>query len=122
MAFLNAEPHIAQLLDRGAASEAEIIAYVSGIQSKPTHLSYSELRALATQKAGLLQCYHSIVPGKIVLIHFRSHLENIIWFWASILAGYLPALSTPLVNNSKGRVSHFKHLQRLLLDPIVIIS
>ena len=41
-------------------------------------------------------------------------------FWASILARCIQILSTPLVNNSEGRISRFKHLYGLLLDPIVI--
>lgn len=99
-----------------------MITYPPGEQSNPAHLSYRELRALAMQKADLLRGLEGVVAGKIVLIHFQSHLENIIWFWASILAGCVPALSTPLVNNSEGRRSHFKHLHRLLLDPLVITS
>lgn len=120
MALPDAEPHIATLLNLCAARQAGITAYGRGDRSKPQRLSYSELRALATQKGDLLRRYEGIVPGKIVLIHFQSHLENITWFWAAVLAGCVPALSTPLVNNSEGRVSHFKHLHRLLLDPIVI--
>ena len=120
MALPDADPHIATLLDLCAARQAGLITYTGGGRLKPTHISYSELCALATQKADLLRRYEGVVPGKIVLIHFQSHLENIIWFWASILAGCVPALSTPLVNSSEGRVSHFKHLHRLLLDPIVI--
>ena len=120
MALPDAEYHISTLLDLCAARQAGITTYARGERSKPAYLSYSELRALATQKAESLRRNKGIVPGKIVLIHFQSHLENIIWFWASILAGCVPALSTPLVNNSEGRLSHFKHLHRLLLDPIVI--
>ncbi|KAL9640460.1 MAG: hypothetical protein Q9164_000279 [Protoblastenia rupestris] len=120
MALADAEPHIATLLDLCAARQAGITTYPRGERSKPAYLNYSEFRALATQKADLLRLYEDVVPGSIVLIHFQSHLENIIWFWASIIAGCVPALSTPLVNNSEGRVSHFRHLHRLLLDPIVI--
>lgn len=122
MAPPNAEPHIATLLDLSAVKQAGIIFYSRGEQSKPAHLKYSELRALATQKAESLHCFAGILPGKIVLIHFQSHLENVIWFWACVLAGCVPALSTPLVNNSEGRVSHFMHLHSLLLDPIVLTT
>ena len=72
------------------------------------------------QKADLLRRYEGIVPGKIILIHLQSHLENITWFWASVLVGCVPALSTPLVNNSEGRISHFNHRHHLLLDPVVL--
>ncbi|KAI4147623.1 MAG: hypothetical protein LQ341_001750 [Variospora aurantia] len=114
--------HIATILDRGAATQAGITIYTSGEHSKPAHLSYSQLRALVTQKAQLLRGCKDVGPGKVLLIHFQTHLENIIWFWAAILAGCVPALSTPLVRNTQGRLTHFKHLHRLLLDPLVITS
>ncbi|KAL8743968.1 MAG: hypothetical protein Q9190_003737 [Brigantiaea leucoxantha] len=120
MTLSNAEPHTAALLHLGAARQAGIIIYPRGERSEPVRLRYSELRTLATQKAGLLRRYQDVVPGKIILIHFHSHLENIAWFWASVIAGCVPVLSTPLVNISEGRISHFKHLHSLLLDPIVI--
>ena len=122
MALSDAKSHIATLLDLSAAKPAGITTYTRGGQSKPAYLSYSELRTLVTQKADLLLRHQSIVPGKIVLIHFQNHLENITWFWTSVLAGCIPALSTPLVNNSEGRIAHFKHLHRLLLDPVVITN
>ena len=112
--------HLAALLDLCAADQAGITTYKEGQNSKPAYLSYGELRTLAKQKADLLCRHKGITPGKIVLIHFQNHLENILWFWASILADCVPALSTPLVHNREGRVAHFKHLHRLLLDPVVI--
>ncbi|KAL9003649.1 MAG: hypothetical protein Q9188_003493 [Gyalolechia gomerana] len=114
--------HIATILHRGAATQARLIIHKSREKSKPTDLGYKELYSLAVQKAGLLRHYRSVARGKIVLIHFQSHLENIIWFWASVLAGCVPALSTSLVRNTQGRLSHFKHLHRLLLDPLVLTS
>ena len=120
MAAPNAEPHIVTLLDLCTTKEAGVTIYARGEQSKPAYLSYSDLRNVATQKADLLRRYLEPVPGKIILIHFQSHLDNITWFWASVLANCVPVFSTPLVNTSEGRVSHFKHLHRLLLDPVVI--
>ena len=122
MALSTDETHITTLLDLGVARQAGLTLYTHEERSKPTHLSYSELRTLVTQKADLLRRCEGIVPGKIVLIHFQSHLEAFTWFWASILAGCVPALSPSLVNNSEGRVCHFKHLHSLLHDPVVITS
>ena len=113
-------PHIASLLDSSAVKQAGLSIYSSGKQSKPAYLSYNELRALAIQKAELLRCHGKIHPGKIALIHFKSQIENIIWFWAAIIARCIPALSTPLVNDREGRSSHLKHLHSLLRDPVVI--
>ena len=120
MTLLTAEPHIATLFDLCTTEQAGIIIHTHGEPLKPARLRYRELRALVMHKADLLRRYQRIAPGKIVLIHLKSHLENIIWFWASIFADCVPAMSTPIINNSEGRASHFKHLYRLLLDPIVL--
>ena len=120
MVLPKAEPHVVTLLDLCAATEAGITMYGGGERLEPAYLSYSDLRTLAMRKADFLRRYQEPVSSKIVLIHFQSHLDNITWFWASIIAKYVPVLSTPLVNTIEGRVSHFKHLYNLLLNPIVI--
>ncbi|KAF2793762.1 putative polyketide synthase PksJ [Melanomma pulvis-pyrius CBS 109.77] len=121
MAIFNNSPRFETLLEECANGQAGVIFY-SAKNTPPEYLSYRELRNEALHKASCLRGYHGFVPGRIVLVHFRSHRENMLWFWASILAGCIPAMSTPLVNNREGRISHLAHLHRLLLDPIVITS
>jgi acyl-CoA synthetase (AMP-forming)/AMP-acid ligase II/thioesterase domain-containing protein len=121
MAEFDIEPRLEALLDKCASLEAGIIFYTADTLL-PQRLSYRELRDEALLRASRLRCYDGIFPGRIVLVHFHSHRDNMIWFWASILAGCIPAMSTPFVNNREGRASHLAHLQRLLLDPIVITS
>lgn len=122
MTSTHAEPHISTLLDQSTSSEAGIITYHDGDRSKPVRMSYRQLRRLALQNAKLLLSQEEICTGKVILILFQDHLENIVWFWAAILAGCVPCLSTRLVNNSTGRIAQLKHLQQLLLDPVVITS
>jgi acyl-CoA synthetase (AMP-forming)/AMP-acid ligase II/thioesterase domain-containing protein len=85
-------------------------------------MSYSELHNQAKKKAELLLYLGVTLQRQIVLIHFRTHLENIIWFWASVLAGCVPCMSTPLVNNDVGCKLHFNHLHSVLEDPIVLTN
>ena len=120
MALSNSEPHIEALLDLCASKQAGITTYAHGQLSKPAYLSYSEFRTLVSQKADLLRHNQGICPGKIILIHLPSHLENVTWFWASILARCVPVLSAPSINTGDSRISHFNHLHRLLLEPIII--
>ncbi|KAL4886386.1 putative polyketide synthase PksJ [Aspergillus karnatakaensis] len=122
MAVSSIEYHIISLLERAASSKAGIITYAAGDISNPTYLSYRQLGALAAQKAELLRGRREFVSGGIVLIHFHTQLETIVWFWASVLAGCVPCLSTQLVNNRDARLAHFQHLHSLLLDPLVITS
>lgn len=121
MENVNSKPRLEALLDECASGQAGITIYLTE-STPPEFLSYRELQNEALLKASCLRHYHGIVPGRIILVHFRSHRENMIWFWASILVGCIPAMSTPLVNNREGRKSHLAHLHRLLLDPIVITS
>jgi acyl-CoA synthetase (AMP-forming)/AMP-acid ligase II len=92
------------------------------VNETPEYLSYWGLRNIAVAKANYLRRHHNIVPGKIILIHFQNHRENIVWFWAAILAKCVPAMSTPIVKSSEGRMSHLAHLHQLLLDPLVVTS
>ncbi|EHK97899.1 Acetyl-CoA synthetase-like protein [Glarea lozoyensis ATCC 20868] len=113
---------IATFLDDSAATDAGIHIYPDGDLSTPERRSYRELRNSAQKKAHLLCASNTFVARKVVLIHFRSHWENILWFWAVVLANGIPVLSTPLVNNKEGRMSHFQHLYQLLLDPMVLTN
>ncbi|KAF2150322.1 putative polyketide synthase PksJ [Myriangium duriaei CBS 260.36] len=114
-------PRLESLLDRCANSEAGITLY-KGIQSPPEHLTYRELRDIAAANARRLHQQHGVVPGQIMLVHFQTHRDNIIWFWTSILAGCHPAMSTPFVKQQEGRLSHLTHLHQLLLNPIVLTT
>ncbi|KAL4815814.1 hypothetical protein BDW67DRAFT_176122 [Aspergillus spinulosporus] len=60
--------------------------------------------------------------NKIILLHFTSHNQNIKWFWAAVLAGYLPALSPLFTNNEKQHIKHLAHLKLLLDNLVVLIS
>lgn len=118
---MHTTPHLSNLLEEAGKSEAGIILYESD-NLEPKHLSYHDLREKALLKAECLRSQDGFIPGGIVLIHFHNHHDNILWFWASILAECVPAMSTPFINTRDGRISHLAHLHRLLLDPIVITS
>ncbi|KAJ5634737.1 Thioesterase [Penicillium herquei] len=114
------EPDILSLLNQSSTSTAGIIAYPEGSNASPVQISYSQLRDWASQKAAWLLEHNEYRQGGVTLVHFKHHLDNIVWFWASILAGSVPALSPPLVNTSEGRQAHFKHLHTILEDPLVL--
>ncbi|KAJ5263652.1 Thioesterase [Penicillium angulare] len=118
----SAELNILSLLTQSALSSACIKFYPKGCNYPPLEVSYSELLDISSKKAAWLRQQDSFREGSITLIHFKSHLDNIIWFWASIIAGNVPALSPPLVNTSEGRHAHFQHLWRILENPLVLTS
>ncbi|KAJ5621265.1 Thioesterase [Penicillium herquei] len=115
---------ILSLLNQSAASSAGILAYPTGSQSNDSlvNVSYHQLLDTATEKAAWLRSQDGFRPGGITLVHFKSHLDNIVWFWASVLAGSVPAMSPPLVNTTEGRRAHFKHLWNILDNPLVVTN
>lgn len=93
-------------------------------QSKllPHSISYAELLADAAYKAHLICRIDGLLPSSIVLLHFDTQLENIQWFWAATLAGVVPAISPPFVNDRAQRLKHLEHLRDLLHNPIILTS
>lgn len=85
-------------------------------------ISYAELLADAAYKAHLICRIDGLSPSSIVLLHFDTQLENIQWFWAATLAGVVPAISPPFVNDKAQRLKHLEHLRDLLNNPIVLTS
>ena len=109
-----------ELFKHAVKSSSGIIAYPEGDLSQSEWLSYAELWQRSADNAGLLRHINGFYPGRIILIHFRNHLDNMVWFWAALLAGAIPAMSTPFVNNHDGRRAHIMHLHNLLENPLCI--
>ncbi|KAJ5631503.1 acetyl-CoA synthetase-like protein [Penicillium longicatenatum] len=114
-------PQILNLLEDAAAysSHNSIVAYSLGA-SKPREIRYDELRALAVFNGKLLRRVLNRQEGSIVLIHFEDHLENIIWLWSTIYAGYVPAMSTAFPRDTHHCEKHLAHLKSILDDPICL--
>ncbi|KAL2045826.1 hypothetical protein ABVK25_012031 [Lepraria finkii] len=86
------------------------------------HISYYELFNTAQTKAKLLMDLPKARPGTVILLHFSTFIENVVWFWAVVSAGILPAVSTPLPANINRRRNHLIHLREILQQPIVLTS
>ena len=110
-----------QVLENAAASHAGITTYPPNCF--PPHgirTTYHELLQKAKAKAQLVDSIHGLSSGSVVLLHFDEHSDNIEWFWAVTLAGYLPAISTPFVNDIDQRKKHLIHLNDLFSKPTIL--
>ena len=87
-----------------------------------TRISYAELLADAGEKARLIGQITGLSSESIILLHFDTQREVIEWFWAATLAGYLPAISTPFVDDTARRKAHLLHLHAQLNQPVVLTS
>ncbi|KAL8869901.1 MAG: hypothetical protein Q9174_003924, partial [Haloplaca sp. 1 TL-2023] len=115
--------NLCQLLSRAATDEGGrgILIYPPGDVATCRHLSYADLLETAKANAAVLPIIDGS-PAKIMLLHFDNHFDNIEWFWSVVVAGYLPAISTPFTNDLEQRRKHIAHLKTLLKDPVALTS
>lgn len=85
-------------------------------------LSYKELHDLAQSNAVLLSQTLNFKKGRLVLLHFGNHLDNMVWFWSVVYADCTPVMSTPFTDSNEQRQKHIRHLHGLLEDPLCITS
>ena len=83
-------------------------------------LSYGELLSRALHNSRLLRQLGNFSPGSVILIHLEDQSDAITWFWSTVLAGAVPAVSTPLTNVLDQREQHVRHLHEMLQNPICI--
>jgi acyl-CoA synthetase (AMP-forming)/AMP-acid ligase II len=97
-----------------------ILSYYSGDTTSFQTLKYTELYDTAKSNAKLLKRIEGFKKDSIILLHFKDHLDNIIWLWSVLYAGCIPAMSTPFVNQPEHRDKHILHLHQLLDNPLCL--
>ncbi|KAL4778623.1 NRPS-like enzyme [Aspergillus varians] len=124
--------NISQLLGNASRSQRGLIFYEKA-SPQPIHVSYAHFQQEATEKAHLLRDFSASASGSapasasgsgssIVLLHFDTQRESVLWFWAVALAGLIPCMSTPFVYDEAKREKHILHLQALLDKPMILTS
>ncbi|KAM3425133.1 hypothetical protein BST61_g7094 [Cercospora zeina] len=101
-------------------AETGIIAYPLHNTVEARCVTYTKLLEECSKRATLLRSQSGFTEGGIVLLHFDDHFDNIIWFWTALLAGCIPALSSPLPNDLDQRRQHLDHLHELFEGPICL--
>ena len=114
--------NLVQTLQRAAKSSSGIKFYDDWERQTCSHLFYHELLEIARERANQIKCLPRARRLTVVLIHVASFRHNVEWFWAVVLAGLLPAVSTPLPADPTRRRVHITHLRDTLKDPIVLTS
>lgn len=96
-----------------------LILYPDG-KSIPAEISYKGLYTQAEQNSYLVRSLEGFKDGAPVLLHLDNHWDNILWFWATLLAGGLPVMSSPFSNAVEQRKRHIDNLSTLLDTPLCI--
>ncbi|PYH88927.1 acetyl-CoA synthetase-like protein [Aspergillus ellipticus CBS 707.79] len=119
MSFRNLQ-HLLEVAAQGG--RGHIICYPLGSTHNPSSFSYGQLLQEAQRASWTLRARNpaGLSPGAAVLLHFTDHWDHIVWFWAVLLAGCVPVISTALSNNDSLRTAHLAHLARTLHDPLCL--
>ncbi|KAM7187061.1 hypothetical protein V8F20_011129 [Naviculisporaceae sp. PSN 640] len=96
--------------------------YPLGDTTSPTNITYSELYGEAKLLSSYLEDLFMVENSSPVIIHLDDHHDTILYFWAVLLSGGVPVISSPqsLSDIDEQRVQHLKHLADLFESPIVI--
>ncbi|KAH6665826.1 hypothetical protein B0J14DRAFT_643610 [Halenospora varia] len=117
----NTEPrNIIDILRTAAKSKSGITVYPPGGHKESYKIGYNDLLSQSQERSKLLSEIPGVSNDTIFLLHFDEQIDNIQWFWAVTIGGFLPALSAPLLPNAEQRRRHLGHLQQLLRNPIVL--
>lgn len=118
--------NIIDALKHTAANTTEgIISYsptTPGEAPATQKLSYRELLDTAEANAAKLQQQAVSKPGAVVLVHFDNALESIVWYWSVLLAGGIPAVTSPAMfsQNEADRQKHLSHLYKTFNGPVCL--
>ncbi|RAL13189.1 nonribosomal peptide synthetase TdiA [Aspergillus homomorphus CBS 101889] len=117
-----------ELLQRAATTSAGITFYKTlgsaAESAEPTEwLSYQQLLDQARHDAHWLQTSVSnLQRDTVFLLHFDTHEENIRWFWACTVAGYLPCIVPKFAVSTDRRIAQAEHILRLLDSPVLLTN
>ncbi|KAM0718632.1 hypothetical protein Q7P37_005703 [Cladosporium fusiforme] len=85
-------------------------------------LTYPQLLAEAKIHARLLLEQQLVVPSEPALLYFEDNYSSLIWYWATIISGAVPALLPPLKAKSIIQTKFLDHVSELLQQPHVLTS
>lgn len=115
--------NLTEILEMAAKYSNKTIEFHHANPETPsTVMTTSQLWQRAQYNAKFLHSLPNIKDDSIVLIHFDDYQQNVIWLWATIVAGYLPAMSPAFVNDTAQRLRHLVHLNELFNNPIILTA
>lgn len=114
-----------EVLERAATTPAGITFYKAHgpAESSTERIPYQRLLNRARRDAAWLQASVSdLRRDTVFLLHFDTHEENIRWFWATTVAGYLPCIVPKFAASNDRRNAQAEHIFRLLDGPVILTN
>ena len=117
--------NVIDALKHAADTSEGIISYspaTAGESPVTQTLSYRELLDTAEANAAKLQQLTVCKPGSVVLVHFDNALDSLVWYWSVLLAGGVPAVTSPAMfsQNEADRQKHLSHLHKTFKAPLCL--
>jgi acyl-CoA synthetase (AMP-forming)/AMP-acid ligase II/thioesterase domain-containing protein len=91
------------------------------VTSKETPTNESRLTR-AQARARVLLAQQLVVPSQPALLYFEDNHASVVWYWATVIAGAIPALLPPLKASSITQTRFLDHISQLLKRPPVLTS
>ncbi|KAI0421904.1 acetyl-CoA synthetase-like protein [Xylaria grammica] len=111
----------ALLLQRSRARPCRsLLFYPAGNVTDPIQVSYYDLYQHARRNSAFIRQLKPFKRRSPILLHLDDQIDAILWFWAVMLAGGLPVMSTPFSSIPQDRNRHIQRLSDLLESPICI--
>lgn len=101
-----------------AKNPGRIFCYPFGEAANPKIVTYTQLFHQAKVIARTIQGLKNYRVAHPIILHFDDHWDVILWFWAVLLAGGLPVLSSPFSNIDEDRRKQIENLAVLLQAPL----
>ncbi|KAM7218645.1 acetyl-CoA synthetase-like protein [Rhypophila decipiens] len=101
---------------------ANLTFYPLGNTTSPVKVAYSELYHRAKTLGEQLVNHSLLATGRPILIHLDDDHDTLLYFWAVILSGGVPVITSPrsLSNVDEYRARHLYHLALLFESPVCI--
>ncbi|KAF2266511.1 putative non-ribosomal peptide synthase-like protein [Lojkania enalia] len=117
-------PKLTEYLERYAngldETSAGLTVYPPGQRDQGIDVTYKDLYNLAREYSSLFFNRQGFLKGKIVVLYFDNHYDNILWFWSTVFAGGIPAPCPALSKIDEQRKKQVAHLHDLLGSPLFL--
>ncbi|KAI0867783.1 acyl-protein synthetase [Hypoxylon argillaceum] len=103
---------------RGRADSGSIKCYPLGDVTEPLSIGYKDLLSQSQHNSAKIRSIPGFKEKEPVLLHFATHIDNIIWVWSTLFANGIPMI-LPSSNMSQDQMIGLK---LLVPNPICITT
>jgi acyl-CoA synthetase (AMP-forming)/AMP-acid ligase II/thioesterase domain-containing protein len=92
------------------------------VSSPLTHFSSAQSLTALKECARTLLSRSLVVPREPAVLYFEDNRASVVWYWATVIAGAIPALLPPIKGESITQTNFLAHVSGLLKRPPILTS